>query len=119
MIQNNNRSPFLIGCAKGKFANGNGEVKDCAMGTYQDLEGQTSCQPCPSGTFGDNTGADKAGDCKPCPSNTYSSATGLDDVSKCNKCPAGRSSTTSGLTSATDCIGKSVFTLKYVVRNVQ
>ena len=42
-----------MACAKGTFTNATMAVKDscmvCSAGTYQDLEGNTTCKPCPGG----------------------------------------------------------------------
>ena len=91
-------------CAIGRFTDINtGSNPPCAKGQYQDEEGQTQCKSCPTGRFGNVTGAVSDQQCQKCPVNTYSSASGLDASSKCSACPAGRSSTSTGLTAATQC----------------
>lgn len=47
---------------------------ECKKGTYQDLNGQTSCKQCPIGTYLPSTKSDDESDCVKCP--------------KGNKCPS-------------------------------
>ena len=76
----------------------------CSPGTYA-TPGSGSCLPCPSGSYGPNSGM---GECLPCPAGTFSMATGQTDSSTCTTCPANRFSL-SGASSCVVCPSGSLF----------
>ena len=45
-----------VNCAPGKYDNGT-DCVECDIGSYQDIEGQTECNPCPLHTTTNTTGA--------------------------------------------------------------
>jgi len=77
-------------CEAGKFATlGHGSCTYCAVGKYQNEEGQTECKSCIAGTYLTNTGAAAASDCIDCVAGKFSTATGADAASTCIDCPNG------------------------------
>ena len=59
----------------------------CPLGTYNNETNQQQCQACPPGTFNPSTGASSVGECQACPLNSDSSL-GSTAISDC-KCLAG------------------------------
>ncbi|MCK6690466.1 MAG: lamin tail domain-containing protein [Thermoanaerobaculia bacterium] len=103
-------------CPVGKYSNVTGATAclNCAAGSYQDQQGQTSCIACPPGKFSNVTGAtacqscaagsyqDQPGQssCTACPPGSFSSATGS---VACQSCAAGSYQDQPGQTSCTAC----------------
>ncbi|OAF72051.1 hypothetical protein A3Q56_00182 [Intoshia linei] len=92
----------------------------CASGTYQPQVGQSSCIPCPTSNFCDNSGGaitlsdatlcPKGHICRegtssstqyPCQIGTYKSAVGSLDISQCEPCPGGFYCDTTGIVTPT------------------
>jgi hypothetical protein len=76
----------------------------CSPGTYS-TPGSSLCLPCPSGSYGPNSGM---GECLPCPAGTFSMATGQTDSSTCTACAANRFSL-SGASTCASCPSGSLF----------
>lgn len=91
----------------------------CESGTYQDEIAQTSCKPCPAGTYGVNVGSSSVADCNACGAGKYAEFTGMSacidcapgtygpadrtDTSACIGCGAGTYSIAYGAAIADDC----------------
>ncbi|KAL4524675.1 hypothetical protein Ndes2526A_g06790 [Nannochloris sp. 'desiccata'] len=71
-------------CPVGTFFNATSKACDeCAMGYYQNREGQITCKTCPIGTFSDAEGSST---CELCPPGKYQSVAGSQT---CRTCPGG------------------------------
>ena len=92
-------------CPFGKYAPIEGsDCLSCELGKYQSLEGQSSCESCPAGTFSIDFGATSGLQCKECPAGSASKNGSSTCVPceggffagpmsrDCKKCPAGYSS---------------------------
>ncbi|XP_013390582.1 sushi, von Willebrand factor type A, EGF and pentraxin domain-containing protein 1-like [Lingula anatina] len=109
-------------CQPGTFSPNGVDEPDacspCPVNQYQDKAKQTSCIPCPSGTFTVFKGAESVNKCKatcppgywsgtglqpcqPCEKNTYTSQTGS---TKCTQCSSGLVTRGKGSTSSNMCI---------------
>ena len=73
---------ICIVCEKGKSCNNN-KMTACALGTYQDQTGQSSCKNCPNNKSATKTGAKSSSECTVCKAGTYLSN------GKCVSCPSG------------------------------
>ena len=62
-----------------------GSCERCSAGTFQEAEGQQTCQTCPAGFYCPE-GASAA---LPCEGGTFSSQTGAHSNEDCTACPAG------------------------------
>lgn len=81
----------------GRYAE-EGELKKCAAGTYQDKQGQTSCNKCPPGKY--QPYDDGYGFCYGCRVGAYNNSEGN---SSCEACPAGTYQDQQGQTSCKPC----------------
>jgi hypothetical protein len=54
---------FTVKCTEGTFFNDEEECIPCPVGTYQDVEGATSCSHCPEGTWTLDNQATNITDC--------------------------------------------------------
>ncbi|XP_048580608.1 uncharacterized protein LOC5507741 isoform X2 [Nematostella vectensis] len=80
---------YCLNCPRGAFHNKNTQkCEDCRVGTYQDTEGMTECQPCNNGFFTKSTRSKDATDCLPQCAKGYFSDNGLQEtISPCSQCP--------------------------------
>uniref|UniRef100_A0A8C6P4A1 Signal peptide, CUB and EGF-like domain-containing protein 1 n=1 Tax=Nothobranchius furzeri TaxID=105023 RepID=A0A8C6P4A1_NOTFU len=76
-----------VGCSVGTFYSGKQEqCVQCPPGTYQDMEGQLSCEPCPGTEEQGITGAKNVSQCGgQCPAGQFSA----DGFRPCQSCPVG------------------------------
>uniref|UniRef100_A0A4W4EAY8 Signal peptide, CUB and EGF-like domain-containing protein 2 n=1 Tax=Electrophorus electricus TaxID=8005 RepID=A0A4W4EAY8_ELEEL len=76
-----------VSCGAGTFFSGEQEqCVQCPPGTYQDMEGQLSCEPCPSTEPQGITGAKNVSECGgQCPPGHFS----VDGFRPCQLCPLG------------------------------
>uniref|UniRef100_A0A3Q2QTG4 Signal peptide, CUB and EGF-like domain-containing protein 1 n=1 Tax=Fundulus heteroclitus TaxID=8078 RepID=A0A3Q2QTG4_FUNHE len=76
-----------VSCGAGTFYSGEQEqCVQCPPGTYQDMEGQLSCEPCPSTEGQGIAGAKNVSQCGgQCPAGQYST----DGFRPCQPCPLG------------------------------
>lgn len=81
----------------GRYAE-DGEQKQCEPGTYQDKQGQTSCNKCPAGKY--QPYSDGYGFCYNCRVGAYNNSEGN---SSCQACPAGTYQDKQGQTSCKPC----------------
>jgi len=80
-------------------------IENGAAGSSCFLTTESLCEPCPAGTYTDET--DSIYDtekCTPCPAGSYSPKVGANSSSQCIPCGAGWYSTSSGETSSATCV---------------
>jgi len=91
-----------VTCALGTFQNETGQTscKKCAKGYYQNISaGATECTPCGLGTFADNTMTEN---CVRCPKGTFAGSLGSES---CARCDIGTYSAALGSQACTACPG--------------
>lgn len=98
-------SPTSYECPAGYYCPAGSKIpKQCEVGTYQSQEGQSSCDPCPAGSYCDGSDTSTYITCivgyycpegtrysteYPCPEGTYNDQTGRGAEGQCKNCPAG------------------------------
>ena len=75
-----------------------GSCRRCNAGTFQEAEGQQTCQTCPQGFHCPEGGA-----AIQCEGGTFSSQTGAQSSEDCTGCPAGGAFCFAGSAAATSC----------------
>ncbi|XP_013402105.1 sushi, von Willebrand factor type A, EGF and pentraxin domain-containing protein 1-like [Lingula anatina] len=107
---------ICLECPSGQYRSG-GMCHLCPLGTYQDMQDQTSCTQCPAGTWTYSMGSNKRQDCRAtcgnaagfmsdtrlppcmeCPVNSYSV-----NSTYCEQCPGGTVTHGTGKDNVTDC----------------
>ena len=94
-------------CPTGQRAAGAG-CEPCPIGSYNDLQKQTSCKACPPGTY---TAAAGSVACFPCPTGTYNPDSQGASLLSCRRCPDSMTTRSPGSTSVVACIPNPTFVL--------
>ncbi|XP_078273025.1 signal peptide, CUB and EGF-like domain-containing protein 1 isoform X3 [Rhinoraja longicauda] len=92
-----------VSCEAGRYYSGQvNQCLPCAPGTYQDMKGQLSCEPCPSSDGQGMTGAHNMSECGgQCSAGHFSS----DGFRPCRSCPIGTFQSEAGRTQCFYCGG--------------
>ena len=97
-----------IQCAPGSFGastgNGNTTCTPCPAGSFTEDLGQSNCSACPPGGFCPSPGAATRTTWVPCPSGRFSPDPGLSAESQCVACPDGTYNPSSGGTDEGACV---------------
>ena len=104
LASNRTWTPSCEDCAAGKYSYDKAVCLDCAMGTYTDEVGQSSCKgtACIAGQYqtSGQAGQTSATACTSCNNGTYSTTT---TATSCISCAAGTYQTETGKTVCTSC----------------
>ncbi|XP_019616633.1 PREDICTED: sushi, von Willebrand factor type A, EGF and pentraxin domain-containing protein 1-like, partial [Branchiostoma belcheri] len=108
------------GCIKGSFLDADkGSCEKCETGQFQDEDGQTTCKPCPPGTWTVKKGSRAIDQCLVKCQHGWYSDTGMEPCAQCEmahyqpmagqtsclRCPTGQITTIVGAKAMNECIG--------------
>ena len=113
--QINEHQPYILNnrAHKGTFLK-SGKYHNCEKGSFNDLMGQRSCKLCAIGTFNDQEGQSNVDSCKQCGTGKFNSKRGQ---AKCLECPVGTIVTGDHSRCIDEGISKSVKNLQLALAN--